>query len=462
MKRNPSLPCVLLVLLLSGWDGSAVAQVRGRAMVTSSPPTLSPLRVRASGRYFETGQGRPWFWLGDTAWSLLTNYTPAEQKIYLAARAKKGFTIIQTVAAWDGGTGTEKKPNPNPNTAGVQPWRDGDPLKPNEAYWKGVDSVIAEAAKDGIYIGLLPSWGSFVVNTKMINLSNAEAYGRWLGHRYRNAPNLVWIEGGDRDVIWYGKGSKKYAPYIAVWRALARGLREGDGGTHLILFHPGGTLRDNQQETWLAADMIQTWAWYKTIPHDVSIDYHLKPTKPVILAEGAYENGPEYPTHPITPLVVRKQAYWAYLSGGFFTYGYGDLWFHPPDWKAALDSQGARNMQVLRAVFGSISWWNLRPDQKLFASGEGSGRTYNAAAVSSDGGWAMAYLSHPGTVELNLGELKGQPDHIVQATRFAVTWIDPRNGQRREEKPCEASGERSFTSPAGWPDAVLLFERSGK
>ncbi len=168
---------------------------------------MRPLRVSSSGRYFETADGHPWFWLGDTAWSLLTAYTPEEAKTYLDARAKMGFTLVQMVAAWDGGTGTEHGLKPNANTAGVQPWRNQDPLQPNEAYWKNVDAVVADAAKDGLYVGLLPAWGSFVVNYKMITMANAEAYGRWLGHRYRNVPNLVWIVGGDRDVIWTGQGS---------------------------------------------------------------------------------------------------------------------------------------------------------------------------------------------------------------------------------------------------------------
>ncbi|MES2220178.1 MAG: DUF4038 domain-containing protein, partial [Acidobacteriota bacterium] len=317
MRRNRSVSLVIAMMM-----AVSLPACNGAAGKTSSPDTaMQPLKVSASGRYFETTDGHPWFWLGDTAWSLLEAYTPAEQQAYLAARAKLGFTIIQMVAVWDGGTGTTHGLNPNANTAGVQPWRGRDPLQPSEAYWKSVDAVIAEAEKDGLYVGLLPAWGSYVTDYKMITLANAEAYGRWLGHRYRNAPNLVWIEGGDRDVIWTAKASREFVRDANIWRAMARGLQQGDGGIHPITFHPGGILRDNQRERWLAADMIQTWAWYQNIPGQLAIDYARTPAKPVILAEGAYEEGPEYPTGPITPLLVRRQAYWTYLSGGFFTYG---------------------------------------------------------------------------------------------------------------------------------------------
>ena len=70
-------------------------------------------------------------------------------------------------------------------------------------------------------------------------------------------------------------------------------------------------------------------------------DYCRLPVKPVVLAEGAYEDGPEYPSRPITPYVVRKQAWWAFLSGGFHTYGHNDMWRKNPTWRASLDSPGA-------------------------------------------------------------------------------------------------------------------------
>ena len=225
----------------------SVAYGQGAVRVAGSRP-VSALRVSANGRYFETTDGRPWFWLGDTAWSLLTDYTPKEADEYIAARAKMGFTLLQMVAVWDGGTGSEHGLKPNRNTAGVQPWIHQDPLQPNEAYWKNVDRVIATAAKHGLYVGLLPAWGSFVVNYKMITMANAETYGRWLGKRYKHAKNLVWIVGGDREFT--------AAPDI--WRAIGHGLQQGDGGTHLIVFHPGGKVVNTQKERWLSAGMIQT------------------------------------------------------------------------------------------------------------------------------------------------------------------------------------------------------------
>lgn len=41
--------------------------------------------------------GRPFFYLGDTAWELVHRLTLADAKRYLADRAAKRFTVIQAV-----------------------------------------------------------------------------------------------------------------------------------------------------------------------------------------------------------------------------------------------------------------------------------------------------------------------------------------------------------------------------
>ena len=52
--------------------------------------------------------------------------------------------------------------------------------------------------------------------------------------------------------------------------------------------------------------MIQTWSDYWRIHPLVVADYCRLPVKPVVLAEGAYEARPEYPTRPIAPCITRE------------------------------------------------------------------------------------------------------------------------------------------------------------
>jgi Protein of unknown function (DUF4038) len=61
------------------------------AMAVAAAPLLTP-----NGHYF-VRDGKPFFWLGDTAWTISTSYTPAEAEEYLEHRARQGFTVINVM-----------------------------------------------------------------------------------------------------------------------------------------------------------------------------------------------------------------------------------------------------------------------------------------------------------------------------------------------------------------------------
>ncbi len=411
-----------------------------------------PIRVSESGHYFVDQDDAPFFWLGDTAWPLYAQYSKEEAEAYLDDRSAKGFTVIQGVLAWGGGTGFETEA-PGPNYAGDVPWLDGDPTRPNEAYFAHVDHLVAYAQERGLVLAMLPTWGYYVCNVETLHAGNARAYGRWLGARYRNAPNVVWVSGGDR--IPTGRED--------AYRELARGLREGDGGSHLITYHPCGWRSSAQffhGEDWLDFNMIETWTeWWKVHPTVMS-DRLRTPVKPVVLGEGAYEDGPEYPLGPITPLVARRQAWWTFLAGGFHTYGQNQMWRMEPGWLDGLNAPGAGHMSVLVRIVTSLDWWKWVPDQSVFADGPGSGPHLNAAARSADGDWLLIYLADKGDVTIHI-------DKITSAAECRATWYDPQTGAATEGGtyptgnlggdvfPKRAS--HTFRPPSTSEDAVLVI-----
>lgn len=65
--------------------------------------------------------GKPFFFLGDTAWELFHRLDRDEAKLYIEDRAKKGFTVIQAVviAELDGIS--------TPNAYGHLPFENQDP-----------------------------------------------------------------------------------------------------------------------------------------------------------------------------------------------------------------------------------------------------------------------------------------------------------------------------------------------
>jgi hypothetical protein len=297
---------------------------------------------------------------------------------------------------------------------------------------------------------MLPTWGYYVNDVHTFNTENAFAYGKWLGERYREQPNIIWVNGGDRNPT----------SYLDVYRALAHGLRTGDGGAHLITYHPCGWTHSSQwfhDDDWLDFNMIQTWTeWAKVYPA-VAYDTFLQPTKPVVLAEGAYENGPEYPQGPITPLVVRRQAWWAFLAGGYSTYGQDQMWRMEPDWTGTFDTPGALSMSQYKAITSERPWWRRVPDQGLFASGISAERTLNAAARNPEGTRALVYLSSQCHVLLHLDKL--------QARQARVTLVNPASGERVDAGVYETSSYANpryrqpwFSTPGHWEDAVILLD----
>lgn len=146
-----------------------------------------------------------------------------------------------------------------PNACGHLPLSDLDPTKPNEQYFEHVDYIINKAREMSMYVAVLPSWGAHVVkenhplfpNHPIFTKENAFTYGQFLGRRYKDNPNIIWEVGGDR----------KSEGYEAIWEAMAKGLKSGDEGKHLITYHSPGETSSSQwfhNADWLSFNMIQS------------------------------------------------------------------------------------------------------------------------------------------------------------------------------------------------------------
>jgi len=278
---------------------------------------------------------------------------------------------------------------------------------------------------------------------KRITVDNARAWAKWLAQRYKEVPNVVW------SLIPEAKPE-----FVPILRELAAGLREGDSGVHLITVEPDPSPYSSSflhSEKWLDFNSLQTWKSVELIYPMVTHDYSLPPAKPVLMAEGAYEQGSEY-GFDVTPLWIRRQAYYSYLAGGHHAYGHNDSWRILPTWKQALDAPGARQLGILRRVFEARpEWWRLAPDQSLFATGgQTSGRVLHLAARHPEDKWAMIYLADPAEFSVNLAGLEGP--HV------SASWINPATGESVTIGSYASTGVQSFTTPAGWGDSLLILE----
>jgi hypothetical protein len=474
--------CSLLGLALGA--SALGAAPESAAAPGAGPKALPRLRVSENHRFLVTEDGRPFFYLADTAWELFHRLSREEVDRYLADRAAKGFTVIQAVALaeLDGLT--------VPNRDGFLPLVDGDPARPDvrpgprDDYWDFVDEVLAAAEAKRLYVGLLPTWGKYVTsdgfNGKVDGIftaAKAQAYGQFLGTRYKDRTNLVWILGGDR--------APSTPEARAVWRAMARGIALGvsgkeDYGRCLMTYHtvgPGNASDYVHDEPWLGFTSIQSSHGDRILNWPmIEQDYRREPTKPVIDLETCYPDAfirPEWlpallragatSRGPATDDHARRAAYWSVFSGACgHTYGHNSIWqMYAPGraavlnpkafWYDALDAPSARQMGYLRGLMESRPFLSRVPDQSLLASDPGDDVDH-VAATRGDG-YAMVYTPDGKPFRVRLDRLSGK--------QVKACWYDPRTGKAHVIGQFERSGDREFVPP-GTPgvgnDWVLVLD----
>ncbi|HEY4109191.1 glycoside hydrolase family 140 protein [Puia sp.] len=396
-------------------------------VLTTAQPDPSRLRVSPDKHFFQTEKGEPFFWLGDTGWLLLTRLTREQTGKYLEDRHKKGFNVIQVMLV-HGLTDTD--------VYGDSALRNKNLATPGEAYWQHLDYVVNKAAEKGIYLALVPVWGG-VVKAAKTTPAQAKAYATFLAHRYRDKPNIIWMNGGDI------KGSD----YEAVWNTIGTTLRSEDPN-HLITFHPRGRASSSfwfEQQPWLDFNSVQSG--HRSYQQDTSrddprygednwryieADYKRTPIRPVLDAEPSYEqipHGLHDTTQPRwTADDVRRYAYWSVFAGACgFTYGDNSVMqmLRPTDkgsaygartpWFQAINDPGAGQMIHLKKLMLSRPYFSRIPDQSLIAD-QGTRYDYILATRGKDYAFIYTYTGRSFRINPFAKQQKG-------------SWYNPRTGE---------------------------------
>jgi hypothetical protein len=429
----------------------------------SSGGSLPRLKVSDNHRFLVYEDGRPFFYLGDTAWELFHRLNREEAARYLQDRSRKGFTVVQAVAL------AELDGLEEANAYGHRPLVGNDPTRPDvkdgpaDDYWDHVDFVVDSANALGLYVALLPTWGDkwnkkWGKGPEIFSRENAAAYGEWLGRRYRDR-GIIWILGGDRPV--------ETDTHREILRAMARGLRRGDGGTHLVTMHPTGGHGSAEAfpgEDWLDFNMRQNGHAAEFTGHydQTRADYERVPAKPVLDGEPLYED------HPVSfdaaklghsiAADVRRPLYWDLFSGACgHTYGHHSVWqmWAPPrepvnnpllPWFEAIDQPGAGQMQHARRLLESRPFLSRVPDDTVIVEGRvptavpGAGRYRYVATRDAEGRYAMVYAPVGRPFQVRMSAIAGR---VVRAW-----WFDPRSGQSTPIGELANEGTRTFFPPA--------------
>ena len=119
---------------------------------------------------------------------------------------------------------------------------------------------------------------------------------------------------------------------------------------------------------------------------------------PVFMAEAVYEFENIGSHEPGTPLTLRRQAYWSFLSGTTGQlYGNFYTWRFENGWKSHLNTPGSVQFGYAARLFAKRAWYRLVPDQKhvVVTSGYGAFGSwdYATAAATPNGTLAIAYTA---------------------------------------------------------------------
>ncbi|TIQ36044.1 MAG: DUF4038 domain-containing protein [Mesorhizobium sp.] len=405
----------------------------------SNGATQFPLRIEPGKNYLVDRNGRPFFMQGEAAWSLIADLKDDEAELYLEDRKARGFnTILVNLIEH------RFSRNAPANAYGERPFADnGNFVLPNEAYFVRADRILQKACDLGFLVLLVPAYlgigggdEGWYQEMAAAGAGRLATYGHFVGNRYRRFDNIMWVNGGD-----YDPADKELV------RAIARAIMEEDPGALSTVHGAPETapLKFWGREPWLKVNDIYT---YKPTYAAASREHDAGRGMPFFLIESAYEF--EYGANQYR---VRVQAYQAILSGAFgHVYGNNPVWhFGGPGilpaettWQKALDSPGARSMQILHEYFSSIKWWDLEPDtgNDLLIAGQGNYHARTIAARTRDGSLAVLYIPTGRGVTLDLARLAGP--------QVSARWIDPSTGRSDPAAGSPFSaGARYFAPPKG-------------
>ena len=447
----------------------ALASMPSASAAPGGTSAAHPLRVSADGRHLVRADGRPFFYLADTAWSLFHRLTREEADLYLRNRAAKGFTVIQAVAL------SENDGLRTPNAYGERPLAENDPRRPNEKYFAHVDWVVDRAAELGLTVALLPTWGDKWHSRQnepgpkvFADAATARDFARFIGRRYGSRP-VIFVLGGDRNV--------ETPEDLALTRAFAEGLKETAPKT-LVTFHPRGPGRSSDalhREPWLDFNMIQSSHTGRGSDNggNVEHDRALEPAKPTLDGEPRYEAlMADFYMRGANPAVhfddydVRLAAYRALLAGAAgHTYGNNNIWqmWAPgrdpvlganTPWSEAIDHPGAFQMGHVRRLFESRPVGDARAGPGPCSSGPtrretaSCARPWRATARSPSStrpGASRSASTRPAS-RRSTSPPGGSTPATAARTSPTPAWPPPSRSSRRRPRAAAATGCSSSTT----------------
>ncbi len=433
------LPALLLWPLVSIW--------------TAAEGAVPAIGLSGDGSYLVDASGDPVFMNGDTAWSLMVEPTDAEIETYLADRQAKGFNVVIAELV-------EHKfaAHAPANVAGDEPFGSAAFQGMNDAYFARVDRILNQAASHGITVLLAPAYVGYqcgdegwCAELKAASLATMRSYGQFVGQRYKDFPNIIWMIGGDADPFPYNVDGKL--------EEMVAGIKDYDPD-HLMTSHTGPETSAQEvwgARPWLNLNTVYTYSSSGTQAKTYT-EYNRTGALPLFLLETAYEN-----EHGSTPQSLRTQAYQAVLWGARLGQFFGNCPIWPfaaapaagycasTNWIGQLSSAGSTTVAYIGNLMRSRRHWLMRPDHAtvVMTAGYGSGATRAVTSRATDGSSVIAYIPTRRQVTIDLSSVSG--------TSARAWWWNPRTNTATSAGTFPTTGSQDFTPP-DTNDWVLVLD----
>ena len=237
---------------------------------------------------------------------------------------------------------------------------------PNSAYWERMDTMVTLARRYGITMVLVPADTATGFGTtycmRMVRNNGSRAcinYGRFLGNRYKDSSNIIWMNGNDyATAAPYGDDDQ----YVGGISDGIRSVAPAQLQTVELIPGVGSTIEaySYMGTAWPARiDLDQAYPGTTDPSYAIGLKaYAASPIKPVFMGEGLYEGNPGW-----TTFRLRKQTYWTMVTG---CYGqlYGNETVYPfrSGWQAALSTVAVAEVGYWASLFKGLPWSTLTPD----------------------------------------------------------------------------------------------------
>ncbi|HSZ74966.1 MAG TPA: DUF4038 domain-containing protein, partial [Rhizomicrobium sp.] len=335
--------------------GTIVAATLMSVAQAALPPPVFPLHPDPSNRYLVDANNVPFLMVGDAPQALIGNLSERQANVFMANRQKYGINALWINLLCDSYTACNSD---GTTFDGIAPFTTpGDLSTPNPVYFDRAADMIALAAKHHQIVLLDPAeTGGWLGTLEANGVDKARAYGKFLGNRFKDMPNIIWMSGND-----FQNWSDPSAD--AVVSAVAKGIRAADPNhiqTIELNYYVSDSLDDPTWRPIIGLDAVYT---YRPTYAQERLAYKRTNFKPTFLVEANYEFEQNGGTDGGSTPNLRHQEYWSALSGTTGQlYGSHWTWTLQGDWQDNLDTPGARQLQYMKRAFQNRHWYELVPD----------------------------------------------------------------------------------------------------